>query len=276
MLWAIAMALLVLVGITFRLYGSARKRQRRQTYALRPFPEEWDNILRETLPVYVLIPSPFREELQTLINVFVAEKRFEGCGGLEITDEIRVSIATQACLLLLNRGVTEPYPNLTSILVYPAAYKAQAYTISHGSVATGEQVRLGESWTRGAVVLAWDSVRRGAANFHDGHNVVLHEFAHQLDQEDGRGDGAPVLEKRSSYITWARVLGHEFKDLQQRIEHHQRTVLDAYGATEPAEFFAVATETFFEKPMALMRKHPDLYAELASFYRVDPGKWDKE
>jgi len=241
-------------------------------YAARPFPPQWDLILRETLPVYGKLPEALREELKALVNVFVGEKRFEGCGR-EITDEVRVSIAAQACLLLLNRGITDPYPMLTSILVYPAAYKARGRESMSGTVAEVEQVRLGESWTRGAVVLAWDSVRHGAANFHDGHNVVLHEFAHQLDQEDGRGDGAPILEQRSSYRTWAHVLGQEFEELRERIRRHRNTDLDEYGATDPAEFFAVATETFFEKPGLLNRRHPELYAELRDFYKVDPAQW---
>jgi Mlc titration factor MtfA (ptsG expression regulator) len=134
-------------------------------------------------------------------------------------------------------------------------------------------VRLGESWHRGAVVLAWDDVLHGAADPRDGHDVVLHEFAHQLDQEDGAANGAPRLPKPSMYAAWARVLGEEFEGLAESREQHRRTVLDKYGATNPAEFFAVATEAFFEKPLQLRKRHAELYEQLAAFYRQDPASW---
>ena len=133
--------------------------------------------------------------------------------------------------------------------------------------------RLGESWGHGSVVLAWDSVQRGAHNMHDGLNVALHEFAHQLDQEDGAADGAPILPARGAYASWARVLSREYERLQRRTEKHRETLIRSYGATHPAEFFAVATETFFEKPRQLRRKRPELYEELKSYYRVDPEAW---
>ena len=134
----------------------------------------------------------------------------------------------------------------------------------------GPQGRLGEAWTSGVVVLSWDDVQLGAADVRDGHNVVLHEFAHQLDQEDGSADGAPILPRRSMYSAWGRVLGAEYEELREAAETGKKSVLDAYGATEPAEFFAVATEAFFEKPIQLKKKHPELYEELKSFYGQDP------
>ena len=136
------------------------------------------------------------------------------------------------------------------------------------------QARLGESWARDVVVLAWDSVLSGAADVHDGHNVVLHEFAHQLDQEDGQGDGVPVLPQRSMYVAWARVLGHDFDQLVRDAGRGHRALLDRYGATNPAEFFAVVTETFFEKPRQLRAKYPALYLQLQQFYRQDPAALD--
>lgn len=202
--------------------------------------------------------------------MFLAEKKFEGCGGLEITDEIRVTIAAQACLLLLHR---EPhyYPRLVSILVYPHPYVAQARErLPGGIVSEGPSGRLGESWVEDVVVLAWDAVRAGASDANDGHNVVLHEFAHQLDQEDGTSNGAPILEHRSSYVAWARILGAEFAALCEAAGQGRPTDIDPYGATNPAEFFAVVTEAFFERPAALRGRHPQLYAQLRDFYRQDP------
>ncbi len=190
---------------------------------------------------------------------------------MELTDEIKVTIAAQACLLLLHR---EPdyYPRLITILVYPHPYLAKgARSVDGGAVLEGETARLGEAWKDGLVLLSWDDVRPGASDFHDGHNVVLHEFAHQLDQQDGSADGAPILEHRSQYITWARVLSEDYEQLRRDGEHGHKNVLDTYGATNPADFLAVATECSFEKPISLRRKHPELYEELKVYYRQDPA-----
>ncbi len=247
------------------------KRRRREAIRRRPFPDAWRAIIDKNVPYAASLSTEDRGELIGHVQVFLAEKHFEGCGGLELTDEVRVTIAAQACVLLLHRQ-TDDYPRLVSILVYPSAYLAPGGGgTPDGRPADAPQARLGESWTRDVVVLAWDSVLSGASDIHDGHNVVLHEFAHQLDQEDGAGDGAPVLPRRSMYVAWARVLGHDFDQFVRDTHRHHRTVLDRYGATNPAEFFAVATETFFEKPRQLRAKHPDLYLQLKDFYAQDPA-----
>ena len=247
------------------------RRRRRDAIRRRQFPAEWRAFIEKNVPYVACLSAEDREELVGHIQVFLAEKHFEGCGGLQMTDEARVTIAAQACVLLLHRQ-TEYYPNLVSILVYPTTYLVPGgQSTPDGLVAEGTQARLGESWARDVVVLAWDSVLSGAADIHDGHNVVLHEFAHQLDQESGMGDGAPALPRRSMYVAWARVLGHDFDQLVRDTAHHHRTLIDRYGATNPAEFFAVATETFFEKPRALQSKHPELYLQLQQFYRQNPA-----
>lgn len=188
-----------------------------------------------------------------------------------MTDEIKVTIAAQACMLLLNRKC-ECYPKLYSVLVYPSTYVAGTHKSFNGQ-SNVPSVRLGESWAHGAVVLAWDSVKNGAVNFRDGHNVTMHEFAHQLDQEDGESDGVPILEMRSAYSSWSRVFSKEYELLQFKTKNGKKTVMDRYGATNPAEFFAVATETFFEKPVQLQKKQPELYQELLDFYTVNPIDW---
>jgi Mlc titration factor MtfA (ptsG expression regulator) len=247
------------------------KRRRRAEIRRREFPAEWRAIIDKNVPYVALLPPEDRQELLGLVQVFLAEKHFEGCGGLQITDEVRVTIAAQACVLLLHRD-TDVYPDLDSILVYPSTYVVPGGRHRpDGLIEDGPQARLGESRTHDLVVLAWDSVLSGAADIHDGHNVVLHEFAHQLDQEAGAGPGAPALPRRSMYVAWARVLGHDFDQLVRETHHHQRDVLDQYGATNPAEFFAVATETFFEKPRQLRAKHPELYGQLQAFYLQDPA-----
>lgn len=248
------------------------KKWRRKRLAERQFPADWLDIIERNVPFYMKLPSEDKKELQRHILVFIGEKRFEGCSGLEITDEIKVSIAAQACILLLHRE-TDYYPGLFTILVYPYAYVArESRYIEGGIVAEGDQVRLGESWHRGSVVLSWDDVRRSAADIHDGHNVVFHEFAHQLDSSFARRDSTPVIQNRSTYIAWARILERDYKNLQRRVSQDGEALLDDYGATNPAEFFAVATECFFEKPKELQRLHPDLYQELKRFYQQDPAQ----
>jgi Mlc titration factor MtfA (ptsG expression regulator) len=262
---------LIIAGI---FVAKRRLRQIRRTeLRSRPFPSAWREILEQNLPLYRRLPEQLKKELHEYIMVFTTEKRFEGLRGLEITDEMKVTIAGQACILLLNRA-TEIYPKLYSILVYPDAYQSKTSSLFRPHEDDKKaQVRLGESWTTGSVVLAWDHVRHGAKDWKDGHNLVLHEFAHQLDQEDGRSDGAPILEQQSHYIPWARVLSDEYEKLRRKAGRSRKTVLDHYGATNPAEFFAVATETFFEKPKQMEKKHPDLYEELKKYYQVDPIDW---
>ncbi len=247
-------------------------RRRRETLLQTPLPDEWHTIIARNVPYVALLPAADRAELDGHIQVFLAEKTFEGCGGLEITDEIRVTIAAQACILLLHRE-TDYFSKLLSILVYPSTYVVPGGRMMEGGlVDANPEARLGESWVSGVVVLVWDSVLSGARDIHDGHNVVLHEFAHQLDQEDGASDGLPILPHRSMHVAWARVLGHDFDELVREKSEHHREVIDQYGATNAAEFFAVVTEAFFEKPRQLRTKHAALYDELKQFYCQDPAE----
>lgn len=248
------------------------KKWRRDRIARRSFPPAWPVIIEKNVPLYSKLSQADRQELQRHILIFMAEKRFEGCGGLEITDEIKLTIAAQACILLLHRQ-TDYYPGLRTVLVYPSAYVAHRIEyLASGVVAEGPQMRLGESWHRGSIVLSWDDVRRSAADIHDSHNVVFHEFAHQIDTTFGKGDSTPVLRRYSSYIAWARILQKEYEQLQEDIAGQRPHILDGYGATKPAEFFAVATEFFFQQPQQLQKHHPDLYNELKLFYQQDPAE----
>jgi len=263
-----AVAGLIVAGIMFALL---LKQKRRTAVIQAPFPEAWKQILQKNFPLYRRLPESIRTQLHRKIQIFVYDKMFEGCRGLTISDEIRVTIAAQACLLLMNRE-SPCYPKLRTILVYPSAYIAK----EKESFTRGAEIssaRLGESWALGTVVLAWDSVRGDALNFRDGFNVTMHEFAHQLDQEDGDGDGVPMLESYSAYTAWARIFAEEFRRLQSKLAQGKPDVLNAYGATNPAEFFAVATETFFEKPKALQLNHPEIYESLQKFYRLHPLEW---
>jgi Mlc titration factor MtfA (ptsG expression regulator) len=267
----ILLAIIVAAAAAVRYFLKTRRQRRRRILVSKPFPLKWHEILKTHLPPYGTMSEDLRRQLQKYIQIFIDEKSFEGCGGLQINDEIKVTIAAQACMLLLNREC-ECYPKLYSILVYPSTYVAGTQD-SISLPPTDTSVRLGESWNHGAVVLAWDSVKNGALNFRDGHNVTMHEFAHQLDQEDGRGDGVPILGVRSAYSAWSRIFSKEYELLQSKTAKGRTDVMDSYGATNPAEFFAVATETFFEKPAQLRKNHPELYGELKQFYKVDPLLW---
>lgn len=241
-----------------------------------PFPEEWVEILERNIGVYRNLPMALRLQLRQMIKQFLHQKHFSAAAGLEVTDEMRVTIAAQACMLQLNRegGL---YPRLKYIVVYPSAFVVtRSQADDSGVVSHGRQGLLGESWQNGKVILAWDNVLHGARNFLDGRNVVLHEFAHQLDSETGSTNGAPLLAGESSYRSWASALSDEFKDLQQDAFKGRRSLLDHYGATNPAEFFAVATETFFEKPRQMKKNHDELFEVLKSYYRIDPMEWQNE
>lgn len=209
--------------------------------------------------------------------MLLAEKHFEGCGGLVLTDEIRVTIAAQASVLLLHRD-GDYYPRLTSILVYPATYVlTDERHVGNGVWEEGEHQLDGHTQQRlRAVVLTWDAVVRGGRDPRDGRNLVFHEFAHQLDFEDSETDGAPWLDSRQQYRAWARVLAKEYALLRTASEAGAPALLDEYGATNPAEFFAVATEFFFERPRELCARHPDLYDQLRRFYRQDPTQYSDE
>ena len=241
-----------------------RKRLRR-----RPFPAAWRGWIDKNARLLRRLPANDHKELEGHIAVFLDEKKFEGCGGLRISDEVRVTIASQACLLLLHRK-DDCFPELESILVYPTSYLAKTQEPGPaGTVAEYKEARLGESWKHGTVVLSWDDVKRGGG----GHNVVLHEFAHQLDLANEEMDGVPALASGSDYADWARVMEREFERLRRDDDRGRPTFIDPYGAEEPAEFFAVITEAFFEDPAELKKHHGELYEQLRKFYQQDPASW---
>ena len=243
-------------------------RRRRARLRAQPFPGAWLAILSRNVPLYRRLSLKLQETLRGHVQVLLAEKHFEGCGGLRLDDEIRVTIAAHAALLMLG-GEPHYYPRLTSILVYPSTFLVQREERQGPIASEGQVPLLGESWRAGVVVLAWDAALNCARGARDGANVILHEFAHQLDTEDGRGDGTPYLEGRGQYAAWARAMGPEYERLRAQPEG---SVLGEYAATNPAEFFAVATEVFFERPEPLRLRHPEIYAELSRYYGLDPAR----
>jgi Mlc titration factor MtfA (ptsG expression regulator) len=253
------------------------KQQKRRRLRARPFPKHWLTLIQRHIAFFHRLNGSDRFELLGHIQVFLAEKRFEGCGGFTITDEVRVTIAAQACLLLLHRS-TDYFPCLLTILVYPLSYMVQEdHQVGEHVWEEGTVSRVGETGRRmGSLVLAWGAVKQGAADPSDGKNVVLHEFAHQLDYENHAADGVPGLATDEQQLAWNDVMGFEFASLRAADETGIPTLLDTYGATDPAEFFAVSVEAFFEQPRALRAHHPKLYGELQKYFQQNPVEYSAE
>jgi Mlc titration factor MtfA (ptsG expression regulator) len=266
-----AIASAAIAGGLLLAWGLPRWRLRRAL--ARPLGPRQLAIIERNVSQYRGMPAPQREQLQGLVKRFLHEKTFVGCAGLDVTEEMRVTIAAQACLLLLNRA-TDVYPGLHAVLVYPGAFLVPRKQVDAGGVVTEtRQDLLGESWGDGRVILSWDHVRRAGHDPEGAQNVVLHEFAHQLDSESGSTNGAPILGSSDSYRRWSETLARDFELLRRDTYYGYRDVLDPYGASSPAEFFAVATESFFEQPHALAARHPELYAEFRRYFRIDPRDW---
>jgi Mlc titration factor MtfA (ptsG expression regulator) len=216
---------------------------------------------------YEYLSEAEQAKLRDDVQLFVAEKNWEGCGGLVMTDEIKVTVAAQACLLVLGLDY-RCYDRVLSVLVYPHAYRGTA----HEEWGVRDPGRLGESWYRGPVVLAWDHVLHDARHPDEGHNVVIHEFAHQLDMLDNEVNGTPPLKDAEQARRWHDVMTAEYRRLVAASERGRATLLDHYGARNEGEFFAVCTECFFGLPVEMRRRHPRLYDLLREFYRQDPAE----
>ncbi len=247
------------------------KRRRRNRLLSTPFPAPWETHL-DALPFYDTLNQEERARLRDVLRVIVHEKTWEGCGGLTMTEEIKVTTAAQAALLILNLE-HDYYKRVKSIVVYPSTFMVPGLQAGGGGVVLeGNTAALGLAQHGGPVVLAWDSAKYGGENAEDGRNVILHEFAHKLDMLDHCADGTPPLGEREQYEAWNRIMTDEYEALSGKAKKGGRTLLDKYGATHPAEFFAVSTECFFEKPRQMQRKHAELYALLKSYYRQDPAE----
>lgn len=251
------------------LFSWFREHHRRNILA-QPFPDAWLSFLTENVAHYALLTLEEQAELKQDIQVFCAEKCWEGV-GLDMTDEMQVTIAAQACILTLHRE-HDYYPNVESIILYPTGYQVKEIAPQPGGILSETlSARLGEAWGNGPVVLSWADVQAGGRNDDDGRNVVLHEFAHKLDMRGGGANGVPRLDDDAEYDKWASVMHREYELLITDAEHHHASLLDPYGATNEAEFFAVSTECFFEKAVQMQQTHGSLYAVLRDFYRQDPA-----
>ena len=247
------------------------KANHRREILAQPLPVAWAGYLSANVALYRTLSAREQTKLGDIARVLVAEKNWEGCGGLALTEEIRVTIAGQAALLVLGfEG--EYFPNVETILVYPQGFLVTVRRPGARGVIVEQTVPYaGEAAQRGPVVVSWEDARRGGRGVGDGHNVVLHEFAHKLDMRDGAADGAPYLSGGAQIETWSRVMSAEYRRLVEDTQAGEPTLLDAYGATNAAEFFAVATECFFEMARRMRNEHPELYAVLSGYYKQDPA-----
>ncbi len=268
-----ALALLLVAGLSLQPLWLQYRRTR---IAARAFPAPWRKILQHRVPLVRRLPVDLQLQLKKLMQVFIAEKAFIGCAGLRVTEEMRVVIAAQACLLLLNRP-TDYFGNVRQILVYPGAFVVQRTTTdSIGVQQEHRQALAGESWSQGQVILSWQDAMEGAAAADDGRNVVIHEFAHQLDQENGSAQGAPPPAPGNVAYNarrWSQVFQAAYARLQAEAQQGVKGVMSHYGAQDPGEFFAVVSEVFFEQAQALLEYDPALYHEVRGFYQVDPANW---
>lgn len=237
------------------------------------FPQRWDDKLVARWPLYRRLPDLLKQNLQERIKVFLSEKQFHGCNGLEITEDHKLFIAAQACLLIINKPF-EHFDALHTLLIYPSAFIVKRHQLSaDGTIVENRNINTGEAWQTGKIILSWDDAYSGMINITDGHNVVFHEFSHILDFTNGSANGAPFLQHAKNYEQWSRTFSSAYNRLQQSVSNHQKNIFDPYGATNPGEFFAVASELFFEKSQLFQNHEPELYEQLVQYYVVDPALW---
>jgi len=266
------------LGLILMLLGQPWLRAYRQRRILtHPFPARWRKVLQRRMPLLRRMPVDLQLQLKKRIQIFIAEKAFIGCAGLQVTEEMRVVIAAQACLLVLNRSM-QHFTHVRQILVYPGAFIVQR-TVTDGIGVHQDQRHTlsGESWAQGQVILSWQDALEGAAVADDGRNVVLHEFAHQLDQGNGAAQGAPppaAGDTQYNAQRWKQVLSQAYAQLQNQVRRSEQGLFNHYGAQSPAEFFAVATEVFFEQAAEMAEQYPALYQEFSDYYKVDPANWN--
>lgn len=244
---------------------------KRKRLLKQPFPPTWEPHL-QGLPFFHQLNGEEQNKLRGMVQVFVAEKHYEGCGGQAIDNAIRVGIAAQACLLILHLD-HDWYHRVRTILVYPSSFQSSFAETGPGGVIgpPSHAPHAGEAWLGGEVIFAWDSAFAGGRDGEDGRNPVFHEFAHKLDMLDGFADGTPPIASQDQAEAWRVIATQALQQLRTDAEARRTTLLDPYGATSPAEFFAVATECFFEQARKLKETHPGLYEQLRRFYRQDPA-----
>ena len=261
----------LLIAALFSFRHISRQRKRARLLAT-PLTSEQKQIVEKMVPIVRRLPASLRPGLEGKMNVFLDQITFRGDDDLEVTEEMKLSIAAQACLLVVNSPAW--YDTLRNVLVYSSAFDTHRPTQDGYVVHEDKHTLLGESWVRGPVVLSSAHAMEGGLNPEDGHNLVIHEFAHQLDSLTGHTNGIPILRKGQAYASWEKAMLDAFNQHAEMVERGRATLIDPYGASGHEEFFAEAIVTFFEKPAALLREEPALYAQLSELLALDPAQWN--
>ena len=259
--------------IAFLIYQPKLLKNRRKEIRENEFPKRWEKRIESQWPLYHRLPDLLKQNLQERIKLFLSEKQFIGCNGFEVSEDHKLFIAAQACLLIINKPF-DYFDKLQTLLIYPSAFIVEHnQLLANGTITENRNINTGEAWETGKIVLSWDDAFSGMIDITDGHNVVFHEFAHLLDHTNGSANGAPLLQHASNYDQWSQTFSIAFNRLQHSINNGHQNVFDPYGATNPGEFFAVASELFFEKSKLFQQHEPELHQQLVKFYAVDPALW---
>lgn len=267
--WLIPLVpLLILAVLAYRYIAMRRKRAR---LLATPLTAQQRHIVEQLVPLVTLLPKTLRAAHEGKINLFLDQVTFRGKNGVEVTEAMKLSIAAQACLLIVNSPMW--YDTIRNVLLYPSVFDTGRGQHDEGVIHDHHHGTLGESWDRGPVVLSWNHALHGGLRAHDGENVVIHEFAHQLDSLSGHTNGIPILRKGQAYAGWEKAMLDAYNAHLARVAHGEHTLIDAYGATNHEEFFAEAIVTFFERPHELRREEPALYAQFAELLAIDPAEW---
>ncbi|MCH2143238.1 MAG: zinc-dependent peptidase [Phycisphaerales bacterium] len=253
---------------------SILRRHHRRKLLDQPFPDAWLQILHRDVPMIRMLTDAEQQRMREIMMILIDEKYWEGGGGLKVTEYMRVIVASQAAIPLLNLDLTDYYHNVRTFILYPGAYvQNQEHVGSDGLVHSGT-TNLGEAWYNGPVILSWQAVEQAARQPGRGENVVFHELAHAVDMLSGMTNGTPSLRSANDYEKWNNIMSQTFDQVRTGYRHGQRDVIRPYGVTNVAEFFAVTTELFFDAPLALQQAHPSVYTQYQSFWGQDPAaRW---
>jgi len=270
------LAIIISIGcliIAYLIFQPAIRNRKRRIVKNDEFSQASRQKLSSLWPLYNRLPDLLKQRLHEQINLFLNEKQFIGCNGFVVAEEHKLLIAAQACLLIINKPF-EYFDDLKFILIYPSAFIVNhEQLLPNGTISENVNVNSGEAWQSGKIVLSWDDAYKGMINAIDGHNVVIHEFAHLMDHTNGTANGAPLLQHAKNYELWSSVFSSAFERLQRSTSNGENTLFNPYGAISPGEFFAVSSELFFEQSKPFYRQEPELYQQLVKFYSVDPTLW---
>lgn len=263
------------IYILFKAYTGQALRKQWANSELMPFTEENDAFLTSNFHPYAFLTDSEKNSLQRKIKFFLTTKNINGVANFNVTDDMKLLVAAEACLLIMNIQ-EDVFPGLSNIFLMEDTFIEKDNPINPVTGVPMAMPKLGEAWKGGPIVLSWKAIYSGLKQNQNKANVVFHEFAHNLDQQDGNFDGTPPLGKGGNYQRWSVVMSKEFFELKRILKTHHRSDIDSYGATNEAEFFAVLTEYFLSCPRQLQRKHPGIYEAFNQYFKLDPIRWDPQ